>query len=265
MVYSLSTAGGDPQVLSVPPPDDITFDTIVTDGAYIYGGPFNYNLIRRMPITGGVFAAITDGNAYGATRLRTNSTNVFAGFGLSSAAIKTFAKTGGGAITLIDSLTIDPSHYAEDEDYVYFINANRTVISRVAVSGGDPATVAPAAASEHFVDLAVSGDDLLFVSTTRVGRVERTGGTPETIEEGAAYALVTDSERVYYFRAKGQSETCASGSDLFSAPIAGGPRAALPPKQPNPALVPSTKILRPSTGSPERPSSRCPSSRARST
>src|SRR5262245_40968575 len=41
------------------------FNTIVTDGSYIYGGPFNYNKVRRMPITGGVFAEITDGDAYG--------------------------------------------------------------------------------------------------------------------------------------------------------------------------------------------------------
>jgi len=222
MVYSLSTGGGTAQELSIPPPGDSSLNLIFADGSYIYGASFNYNRIGRMPAIGGQFSLLTGSNSYNAKAFRANSTSLFTGYGLSSAAINVFPKAGGTPTPIVDSLTIDTSHFAVDDSFLYFLSSNGTVISRAPVAGGGATTVAAAAASETVNDLTLAGAQVVFASSTRVGKVAAAGGTAATLDSGSAYALVTDATTAYFFRAKSNSATCASGSELFAIPIAGG-------------------------------------------
>jgi len=223
MVYSLATSGGTPQEISVPPPGDSSLTLILADGSYIYGASFNYNRVARMPIIGGTFSLLADSNSYNAQAIRANSTSLFTSYGLSSAAINVFPKGGGAPTPIIESLTLNTAHFAVDDSFLYFISAG-PVISRAPVTGGGATTIMAAAASEATLnDVALSGNQVVFASSTRLGKVAAAGGTAVTLDTGSAYTLVTDATMAYFFRAKGNSATCASGSDLFSIPVAGGP------------------------------------------
>ena len=220
-VYSLSTAGGDAQLISVPPPGDDSLSTIVADESFIYGASFNYDQVGRMPTTGGRFTMISGGKTYLARRLLTNTTSVFGGGSLSSSFINVFPKAGGATTTLVDSLTIDYIHFAVDDSFLYFISSGY-VLNRIAVTGGGTSRALMASdAGEKLVDVVVAADQAIFASSTRVGKVASTGGNASTLDVGAAYALATDSANAFYFRAKG-GDTCAGGSELFSVPLAGG-------------------------------------------
>jgi hypothetical protein len=194
---------------------------IFADGSYIYGASFNYNRVGRMPLVGGQFSLLTDSNSYDATAIRANSTSLFTGYGLSSAAINVFPKDGGAPTPIVDSLTIDTSHFTVDDSFLYFLSSNGTVISRAPVTGGGPTTVTAAAASETIADIALSGDQIVFASNTRVAKVAADGGTAVSLDKTPAYAVVTDATTAYFFRAKGNSSGCANASDLFSVPVAG--------------------------------------------
>lgn len=222
LVFSLSSKGGEPQVLSVPAPADASLKVIAADKSFVYGGAFQYDKVRRMPITGGVFAAITGGQAYGADRLLLNGSNVFASYGLSSNGIVTFPKAGGPSTPLVDSLVFDRTHFAVDQTSVYFITSGNTVLSKVGVAGGDAETVTTTDVGEKLVDVVVSGDQLVLATSTRVARAPVAGGKMTTLDLGAAYALSADATHVYYFRSTAGSATCASGSELLRVPLGGG-------------------------------------------
>lgn len=222
LVYSLSNAGGEPQVLSVPSPADSSLKVIAADKSFVYGGAFQYDKVRRMPITGGVFTAIVGGQAYGADRILLNTTNVFASYGLSSNGIATFPKAGGANTPLVESLVFDRTHFAVDETSVYFLTSGNTVVSKVGVAGGDAETVTTTGTDEKLVDVVASGDQLLLATSTRLARAPIAGGKMTTLDLGPAYALIADASHVYYFRARAGSATCATGSDLLRVPLGGG-------------------------------------------
>jgi hypothetical protein len=224
LVYSLSVNGGTAAMLSYPPPDQ-NINTIVADGAYVYAGKFGNSipaLLGRMSTAGGAFTTITGSQTWEGTRLLTNTASVFSGSTLSSNYLRAIPKTGGTVVSLISSPAIDYSHFAVDDSFLYFIGANSTIISRIPVAGGDPVLVTSADPNEAVGDLALSGAQVVFVSSTRVARVAAAGGTPSPLTTGAAYSVLADGSAAYFFRAIGGSASCASGTDVFAAPIAGG-------------------------------------------
>jgi hypothetical protein len=223
LVYSLPPSGGTPSLLSYPPPS-ATLTAIHFDGSYIYGGKIGNSTpatIARMPSVGGPFTDIAGSKTWEGTRLASNSSSIFTGSMLSSNYITVSPKEGGPtAITLVSSPAVDATHFAVDDAYLYFISASSTVISRVPVTGGGATTVASADTGETFSDIAVSGSQLLIASSKRVGKVAIAGGSIVTLDTGAAYVVRADATNAYYFRAKGTA--CASGSELYSIPVAGG-------------------------------------------
>lgn len=235
LVYSLPTAGGTAQLLSIPSPADTSLNLIFADGSYVYGSSFKYNRVGRMPTYGGQFSLLPDSNSYNATAFRANSTSLVTGCGLSSNVINVFPKAGGTPKLLIDSLTINNIRFAVDESFLYFIGGN--AISRIPLVGGEATTVTAAVGEELFYDVALAGNQLVFASTARVGAVAIGGGTASTLDAGSGYLAVTDATMAYFFRAKNNSATCASGSDLFSIPVAGGPLRRL-------ATEPATACVR---------------------
>jgi hypothetical protein len=224
LVYSLPVTGGTAAMLSYPPPND-TLSTITADGAYVYAATFSNSipgLIGRMSTAGGAFTTITGSQTWEGSRLLTNTASVFSGSTLSSSYLRAIPKAGGTVVPLVSSIAIDYQHYAVDDSFLYFIGANGTVIDRIAVAGGDPLTVMGADANELIKDVALSGTQLGFASSTRIAKVAAAGGTATPLTTGTAYALLADNNALYFFRAVGGSTTCASGTDIFAVPLAGG-------------------------------------------
>lgn len=224
LVYSVSTAGGTPTFLSYPPPAE-TLTAIVADGSYVYAAKFGNTtpaVLGRMPAIGGPFTSLAGSATYEGTRLQANSTSVFAGSTLSSNYITVSPKTGGppNAIFLVSSVAVDQQHFAVNDAYLYFISSNSSAISRIPVTGGAATAVATASPGETIADLALAGTQLIVATSTRVAKVATTGGTLATLVTGAAYLVRTDASNAYYFSSKGAN--CASGTDIFSMPIAGG-------------------------------------------
>lgn len=239
-VYSMPTAGGTPAILSYPPPNDSLY-TIVADGAYVYAAKFGNSTpgqIGRMPSAGGAFTTITGSQTWEAPRLLTNTNSVYSGSTLSSSYLRGIPKVGGTVVSLVSSIAIDYQHFAVDDSFLYFIGANGTVISRVSVAGGDPVTVTGADTNEVVKDVALSGTQLAFVSSTRVAKVAAAGGTATPLATTTGvYAMLADSTTVYYFRAVTGTTSCASGTDIIAAPLNGGALRRL-------ATDPSTACLR---------------------
>jgi hypothetical protein len=210
-------------MLSYPPPS-ATLTAIHLDGSYVYGGKIGNSTpapVARMSAIGGPFTEVSGSKTWEGTRLASNSTSIFAGSMLSSNYITVSPKDGSsGAITLVSSPAVDSAHFAVDDAYLYFISASSTVISRVPVTGGAATTVTSAASGETFNDIAVSGSQLLIASSTRIAKVATAGGSAVTLDSGAAYVVRADASNAYYFRSKGTA--CASGSELYSMPVAGG-------------------------------------------
>lgn len=223
VVYSLSSAGGATTMLTYPVPS-ATLTSIHVDGSYVYGGKIGNNIpatLARMAAVGGPFNEITGSKTWEGTRLISNSTGIFAGSALSSNYITVSPKDGSSAaITLVSSPAVDPGHFAVDEAYLYFISASSTVISRVPVAGGGATTVVSADTGETFNDVAVSGSQLLIATSKRVAKVAAAGGSAVTLDTGAAYVIRADATNAYFLRSKGTA--CASGSELYSIPVAGG-------------------------------------------
>lgn len=223
LVYSMPLAGGAATFLSYPPPA-ATMIAIVADASYVYGGPFGNNTPRavgRMSAVGGAFTDIPGSAVYEGARLRANSTSIFAGSTLSSNYIHVFPKNGATpAVRLVASVAVNYAAFAVDDSFLYFISGNGTVISRVPVGDGETTTVASADVGETFNDIALAGSSLVVASSTRVGKVATAGGNIATLDSGAAYAIVADATNAFFFRSKGSN--CASGSELFSKPVAGG-------------------------------------------
>jgi hypothetical protein len=145
---------------------------------------------------------------------------------LSSDYIQTIPKaTGGSANLILTSLTISYTELEGDDTNVYVLSNSGTAISRIPAVGGGANTVGAADPGEAIGDLALAGNTVVFASNTRVGKVAAAGGTPSTLDPGAAFAVASDAAAAFYFRAKGPPDggtTCASGADLYSATVAGG-------------------------------------------
>jgi len=224
LVYSLPTSGsGTPTMLSYPPPS-ATLTSIHLDGSYVYGGKIGNGTpaaLARMSSVGGPFNDIAGSKTWEGTRLASNSLSIFAGSTLSSNYITVSPKDGSAAsITLVSSPAVDYSHFAVDDAYLYFISGSSTTISRVPVAGGGATPVTSADSGETFNDLAVSGSNLVIASSKRVATVASAGGNAVTLDTGAAYVVRADATNAYYFRSKGMA--CASGSELYAMPVAGG-------------------------------------------
>ena len=223
LVYSLSASGGATTMLTYPPPST-TLTSIHLDGSYVFGGKIGNNIpatLARMSSVGGPFNEIAGSKTWEGTRLTSNSAGIFAGSSLSSNYITVSPKDGSSAaITLVSSPAVDSYHFAVDEAYLYFISSSSTVISRVPVAGGGATTVASSDTGETFNDVAVSGSQLVIATSKRVAKVAAAGGSAVTLDSGAAYGIRADATNAYYLRSKGTA--CASGSELYSIPTAGG-------------------------------------------
>ena len=241
LVYSFSTSptpGGTPTMLSYPPPS-ATLTAIHLDGSYVYGGKIGNGIpatLARMSAVGGPFVEIAGSKTWEGTRLASNATSVFAGSTLSSNYITVSPKDGNvAALTLVSSPAVDSGHFAVDEAYLYFISASSTMISRVPVTGGGATTVTSADSGETFSDVALSGSRVIVATSKRVATAPAAGGSAVTLDTGAAYAVRADATSAYYFRSNGAA--CASGSELYAMPIAGGNLRRL-------AVEPSTACVR---------------------
>jgi len=223
LVYSLSTNGGAVTMLTYPQPST-TLTAIHVDGSYVYGGKIGNNIpatLARMSTVGGPFSEITGSKTWEGTWLTSNSVSIFAGSSLSSNYITVSPKDGSSAaITLVSSPVVTAANFAVDEGYLYFISASSTVISRVPVAGGGATTVTSADTGETFNGVAVSGSQLVIATSKRVAKVAAAGGSAVTLDTGAAYVVRADATNAYYFRSKGTA--CASGSELYAIPTAGG-------------------------------------------
>lgn len=226
LVYSLSTSpasGATPTMLSYPPPS-ATLMAIHLDGSYVYGGPIGNSTpapLARMSSVGGPFNEIAGSATWILLHLASNTKSIFAGATLSSNYITVSPKDGSAAsITLVSSPAINAQNFAVDDAFVYFISASSTVLSRVPVGGGGATTVTTADSGETFSDVAVSGSQLVIATSKRVAIVPSAGGSAGTLDTGAAYAVRADATNAYYFRSKGSA--CASGSELYAMPLAGG-------------------------------------------
>jgi len=223
LVYSLPASGGATTMLSYPPPS-ATLTAILLDGSYVYGGKIGNNIpatLARMSAVGGPFNEIANTKTWEGTWLASNSSSIFAGSSLSSNYITASPKDGSSpAITLVSSPAVSPANFAVDEAYLYFISASGTVISRVPVAGGGATTVTSADSGETFSGVAVSGAQLVIATSKRVAKVAAAGGSAVTLDSGAAYVVRADATNAYFFRSKGTA--CASGSELYGIPVAGG-------------------------------------------
>ena len=237
-VYSLPSSGGQPALLSYPPPSSLNL--ILADGSYVYGDAIGSGYprpIARMDMVGGPFVEMEGDVTYGPASMRANSSSIFVGSTLSSGYIWSVPKGGGSVLPLVSSPAVNIQKFAVDDAFLYFIASGGTSISRIPVLDGDIGTVTAADADEKVTDVVLADDQVVFASSTRLGKAPAVGGAAETLDLGPVYALVADSSEVFFFRAKGNSATCASGSELFSIPLAGGPLRRL-------ATEPTTSCVR---------------------
>jgi hypothetical protein len=229
LVYRISTAGGLPELLSYPAPaadsNGLAFGNILVDGSYVYAAGAGSSEVSRLSILGGNFATFGTTIGYGFT-LRSTSTLLLVGATLSSNYIESIPKASGGSATLlVNSLTVSQGEFEVDESFVYLLSSTGSGISRVPVVGGGASNVTAADPGESIADLALGGDQVVFASSTRVGKVLAAGGSASTLDPGAAYGLVSDGTTAFYFHARRVGDagaSCSNGSDLYGVPIAGG-------------------------------------------
>jgi hypothetical protein len=216
----LSTNGGTPEPVTLSA-CDVQLEDLLVDGAYVYSRQYT---VARAPILGGYdFAAISGAPNY-VQRIHTNSTHVFAMWGLSQEYVSRVPKEGGSENRPATTPLFDFVDFDVDEVSVYVATAS--VVSSVPVAGtGDGTNVVAAAdAGESFLGVQVAGDQLLLASDQRIATVSKSGGTPATLSPGGVSAFTTDGVNAYYFRANlGGGSTCSAGSELYGQPLGGGP------------------------------------------
>jgi len=219
----LSTNGGTPEAITLGQADS-QLTGLLADGSYIYS--VQYQVARTPAIGGTNFTVLDNSPSYlsGSQAIRTNSTHIFAIWGLSQQHVSRLPKAGGTLNGPALSPLFDWLGFDVDEASVYVFT--KSTVSRFPVAGTDgmdSTVVAVAAANENLTQLVAAGDYLVLGTNTRLATVPKTGGTPATVVQGAAVALVSDATTAYYFRANaGGGTTCSAGSALFSKPLFGG-------------------------------------------
>jgi len=219
----LSTNGGTPESITLGQADS-QLTGLLADGSYVYS--VQYQIARTPAIGGTNFTVLDNSPSYlsGSQAIRTNSTHVFAIWGLSQQHVSRLPKAGGTLNGPAMSPLFDWLGFDVDEASVYVFT--KSTVSRFPVAGTDgmdSTVVAVASANETFTQLVVAGESLVLGTSTRLATVQKTAGTPATLVQGAVVALVSDATTAYYFRANaGGGTTCSGGSALFSKPLSGG-------------------------------------------
>lgn len=219
----LSTTGGTPESITLGQADS-QLTGLLVDGSYVYSVQYQ---IARTPAVGGTnFTVLDNSPSYlsGSQAIRTNSTHVFAIWGLSQQHVSRLPKAGGTLNGPAISPLFDWLGFDVDEASVYvFTKSTVTRFPVAGTDGMDSTVVAVASANENLTQLVVAGEYLVLGTSTRLATVQKTAGTPATLVQGAVVALVSDATTAYYFRANaGGGTTCSAGSALFSKPLFGG-------------------------------------------
>jgi hypothetical protein len=198
------------------------------DGPYVYGVLVDMSnpssVVASVPITGGYnFSAISGSPNY-LLGIRTNSTDVFAYWNLSQYHLTRFPKAGGTSNPVI-STPIGWLDFDVDDLSAYGLNAS--TVTGATVDGGSPGVLTTADATENLQKVQVDGSQLVVLTSKRIAKVAKTGGTLGTvvsIPDGDAYAFVADGSSVYYFRKKtvDAGATCDGGSELYGVALTGG-------------------------------------------
>lgn len=251
-VYRMPLGGGTAERISSPGgPLPLI---LLADGPYLYGelfvDPFTGDL-WRMPITGGGFTESDGGFLVGRSRrsaaLQANAEYIVSlGVPLRSgdlAPLNRFSKTLDAQpqqpLLLTQSSTVQRYALQVDGSHAYIVLGSAvspdgvSEVVSVAVDSGERGTVATADPGEVLEDIALVGGNLLFASTTRVGRVSAAGGAVITLSSGQAYRLVGDETAAYYFAPaaggtpSAGADGCARGSELYRVPAFGGPAVHL--------------------------------------
>jgi len=222
-VYRVSTGGGARSAISQSTSDVVD---IVADGSYIYAAIASTgaatDTIGRMPILGDFFTTLQgpSGSLYSGA-IRTNATHVFIASTLSRSYIERVAKdaTGQTRESVTSSPIISYTEFEVDDAYVYLIDSG--AITRVVAGGGDPSIVVALDVGETIADIALSDDQVVFASSTRVARVEAAGGTAVPLDDAPAYKIVADATYAYFLRARGGAADCSQGTSIHRVAIAG--------------------------------------------
>jgi hypothetical protein len=208
--------------------------SLVVDGSYVY---FSVppalssckSSFRRVPAIGDTSTlALGTLLECGGTNFRTNASYLLAGTTLSTGYIERLPKAGGQSEIIFRGLSFSLEEFAVDDNFVYLIAASDVL--RVPVAGGDALTLATLPAGETPKLVARLGDQLVFVSDSRVGKISADNiGPASTIVEGGGYKLAVDRETqaVYIFRAISGAANCSGGSQLLRIRLAGGPAEEL--------------------------------------
>jgi len=230
-VSRLSTDGGPLE----PIVDEVgaELQRLVADEAYLYGAIFQTptrTQLWRLPLAGGGFNPAEGGVLLGEAR-SIAALDVNATFVVSLEARPTpstvqrdltrFDEQAGGAERVATLPLLFSSAFALDERAAYVVQGVETeaAIVSVPVAGGEPTPLTGAEPDETFLDLAVSGDQLVFGSSTRVGQVSAFGGESLLLSPTRAYRVLLDAEFAYFFAA---ASGCPDGSELYRVPLAGG-------------------------------------------
>lgn len=240
-IERISTQGGPLEPISSAA--SASLFRISADDQYLFGAisPRPYHTeIWRMPISGGNFSAEEGGVLLGEV------SNIVAFEALERHVI-TYEATPGhynwqrhitrfdkaGLVAAETVAVVDEwlNAFAVDEQDAYYIAGLESAqqIMALPLAGGEPRALAGVeSSSEVFKDMTVLGEDLLFVSSTRLGKVPVMGGEVVTLSPVAQvwYRVLADSQYAYVLEGKANvfvgGVACADGSQLYRLAINGG-------------------------------------------
>jgi hypothetical protein len=234
----VSTEGGDVEALAeAPVPERVV--RILADPPYLIGAVMvrpEHVQIWRTPLSGGNFSADEGGEYRSEVRSIANWGLTSDSLVVAEAAVShynsahsiiRFARADaspGEQVATVGSLF---GRFAFDDDAVYYEDGADAQVDLVRRPFDGSATNIVTSSLQTgpdtwdlFRDFVVAGNDLVFVTSERVGRAAITGGATTLLEQSSGYRVLADAEYVYYFTAA--DSTCTAGSELYRVPIAGG-------------------------------------------
>lgn len=220
-VERIPRGGGEAQSLS--PLGSFEVSLAIADGSTIYGAAvasdffgntFNGSELGAMPILGGDFTRLEGGviSTY-VGAVRSNATHFFFASTGSRSYVERLDKLGGTIELVVSSPLISYTEFEVDETFAYILSD--ADVSRVPVSGGAVTVLASWGATERVADIALSDGVIALASSSRLATLPVAGGRLVARDSSRAYRVAGTPGAIYYFRAVGAAEDCASGSELM--------------------------------------------------